>query len=403
MNLAKLAFTICITFLLVFLSFPLALESEHKVQDTDQHVVVRLIWERSFPDGILDVAFDEDREGVFCPSIVVEGEPAWSKAILFLDGNGDEYKKIELAQWSLVRVSPNGRYIGVMRRKAYEKQFQCGPVDILDTAGVFVRRFKEGCGHVWLVSPTGKEIACWDGFSDDLLIYFTGINGKRSVNLSKWEGDVILFDSMPAAKWKDIDNGYLHIGGLLQIDGYLRGPNGIVFCSPDGKYVALSKYFPSDSGSVAHLVLYTHDGIPLRDFDLAVSRSLFASFSDDGRYLVAAVKNLVFLIDVTDRKVLWEYESDDQYQVLNRPGTIDFCPEPFYIAGVFHHKSSPVYGERDERLIIFSANGEVIADTLITETVDPAGDVVLRVSRAGDMICYVTEQRIRVFQVRITE
>jgi hypothetical protein len=391
MNSAKLALTLCIITPLALLSSPSALESDDKPRNTNQRVTLRLVWDRSFPDGIVTVAFNEDRAGIFCPSIVVEGKAEWSKAILFLDGNGDQYKKIELAPWSQVRISRNGKFIGIMHPEKHDKELHYGPVAILNAAGDSIRRFGEVYGSGWGVSPTGREIACREPFSDDDIIYFTGINGERTANLSKGEGNILLFDGMPAAKWADTDNGYLQIGD-----------NG-VFCSSNGRYVALPKYVQTDSGSVAHLILYTHDGIPLKDFDLGVSRSLFASFSDDGRYLVVAVKNLVFLIDVTDTKILWLYESDDRYQVLNRSSRIDFCLEPFYVAGVFHHHRHSVYGERDERLIIFSADGEVIADTVITKVLDKSGTTSLKVSKTGDMICYVTGQRIRVFQLSVTE
>ncbi|RKX72584.1 hypothetical protein DRP43_00365 [candidate division TA06 bacterium] len=358
-------------------------------------ISLNLIWEKEFPEpvpgkvygGIYDVAFDKNRGGLFCPTVVVTGNSENARGIIYFDSTGEVVKTRELKEWTQVRISSNGKYIAIMHPEKYDGEFHCGPVDIETILGKFVKRIDGVYSSWWWVSPKGNEIIEKDIWADADIYYFRGTIGKGKANLTKKEGDFTLFDGKPAIKWTGTENDYLQIG------------NKVVTASPDGKYVVISKYVPKGKSYVDHLLLYTKDGIFIEDFDLGIKGSLRREFSSDSRYLVASVENLVFLIDVEKRKILWRYKSDDIHQTLNLSTTIDFSLKPFYIVGVFHHHEHSGPKMYDERIIIFSMESKVMVDTLITKTLDRLGKVVLRVNSKGNMLCYVTPHKIRVFEL----
>ena len=368
-------------------------------KDTTQaKIKLELVWEKEFPEpvpgkvygGIADVAFDKNRGGLFCPTVVVTGNSENAREIIYFDSTGKEIKTRKLKEWTQVRISSNGKYMAIMHPDKYDKEFYYGPVDIETISGKKVKRLGGVYGTWWWLSPKGNEIIMKEIWTDDDIYYFRGTPGKVKANLTKKEGDFTIFDGKPAIKWTGTENKYLQIG------------NKRVTASPDGKYVVISKYVPKGKSYVNHLLLYAKDGMLLKDFDLNIKGSLRRKFSSDSRYLVASVENLVFLIDVEKRKILWRYEFKDPYQKLNMTPTIDFSLNPFFIAGVFYHHRHEHTEPRksNEHIVIFSKNGEVIFDKFLSKTLDTLGKVVLRVNSKGNMLCYVTPHKIRVFKLR---
>ena len=352
-------------------------------------IKLELIWEKEIPEGIADVAIDKARGGLFCPTVVVTGNCENAREILFFDTLGRIERRMKLKEWSQVRISDNGKYIGIMHPEKWDGEFHYGPVEIIELSGKLVKKVGTVYGTWWWVSPKGDEVIVKDVWSDDDIYYFKGTPGKDKANLTTGEGDVTMFAGIPAIKWSGVKNGYLQIG------------NKVVTPSPDGNYVTFVKYMAGGNGYVDHLLLYTRDGRLVRKFNLNKGGSLFTIFSPDSRFSVAVVENLVFLIDVENKKILWKYESNDQHQALNRSSTIDFSSSPpFYIAGVFHHHEHLGPKLRDEKIIIFSQQGKVILDTIITKTLDTIGKNILRINQKGDMLCYVTGRKIRVFRLR---
>ena len=387
MNRARLALTAGISTSLVFLSFAgVAIPQEEEQQK--HKATLELIWEKEFPEAIVDAAFDEERDGLFCPTVVVTGNNENARAILFLDNTGETVKLTKLKEWTQVRISENGKYLGIMHPEKYDGEFHYGPVDIIDMSGKLVKKIEGVYGSWWWVSPTGDEVIVKDVWADDDIYYFRGTPGKSMANLTKHKGDISMFAGMPAIKWTGTDNRYLQIGS--------RG----VIVSPDGEYVAILKYVAKADSYVNHLLLYTKDGALLKDFNLNRQGSLRTAFSPDSRFLVASIQNVVFQMDVEERKILWRCESDDPRQVLNVSSTIAFPPgPPFYVAGVFHHHEHMGPKRYNERIAVLSREGEVVLDTLISETLDTMGTNVLRASKKGDMLCFASAHKIRVFQL----
>ncbi|MCK4576152.1 hypothetical protein KAU34_07070, partial [candidate division WOR-3 bacterium] len=334
--------------------------------------------------GIYDVAFNNDRDGLFCPSVVVTGNPENARKIIYFDSTGNVTKTRELKEWSQVRISENGKYLAIMHPEKYDEEFHYGPVDIIDlsTGGEKIKGIDTPFGtDKWWVSPTGDEIALQNIWEEKAEIYyFRGRYGNREANLTKRKGDVIIFDSKPAVKWAGTENKYLQIGSCItKLSGKLHW--SLIATSPNGKYV----FFPN-------LSLYTKNGIVLQQFDLNTKGIVLPTFSYNSKYLVVAVKNRVFFIDVKKKKVLWRYEFDDRDQRLHRYAAIDFhTEEPFYIAGIFQHH---------RHIVIFSKNGEVIIDKTISKTSNLIREHNFKVNKKGDMICYVTAHKIRVLKVR---
>lgn len=376
-------------------------------KDTTQtEIKLELIWEKEFPEpvpekvygGITDVAFDKNRRGLFCPTVVVTGNHENAREIVYLDSMGNVMKTKKLKEWTQVRVSSNGKYIAIMHPDKYDGEFYYGPVDIETIDGKFVKRLGGVYGDRWWLSPKGNEIIMKEIWTDDDIYYFRGIPGKDTANLTKKEGDFTLFAGKPAIKWTGTENKYLQIGNLI---GNLPGsglPNGhSIAISPDGNYIAIPKAISKGKSYIYHLQLYTKYGILLKEFDLNKKGWLLSSFSHDSKYLVVAVKNLVFLIDVAKRKILWRYESDVPYQVLNLGTTLDFPSEPpFYVAGVFcHYSKNPL-----EKIMIFSKEGNVLIDLSIGKTLNRLWRIAFKVNSNGDMLCYVDGHKIRVFKLR---
>lgn len=378
--------------ILVILTPARVTTAQNEEEQKKPQVTLELIWEKEFEEGIVDVAFDKQRQGLFCPTVVVTGNTENAKAILFLDDRGTIAKSMKLKEWSQARISENGRYIGVMHPDKYDKEFHYGPVDIRDISGEIVKRIDEVYGTWWWVSPNGDEVIEKSIWADADIYYFRGTPGKGEANLTEPSGDISTFAGRPAIRWTGTENKYLQIG------------NKRVTSSVDGKYLAFPEYVSQGEKVTNRLLLYHSKGVLLKDFDLKTGGSLHASFSPDSRFLAVAVENLVSLIDVERRKILWTYESDDPHQVLNRSSTIDFALEgPFSVAGVFHHHEHLGPEMRDERILLFSMQGEVILNALISKTLDTIGRNILKVNEKGDMLCFVSGHKVRVFQVGRTK
>ena len=258
-------------------------------KDTTQaEIKLELIWEKEFPEsipervygGITDVAFDKNRGGLFCPSVVVTGNPENAREIIYFDSTGEVVKRRKLKEWSQVRISENGKYIGIMHPEKWDKEFHYGPVDIINLSGKLVKRIEEVYGSWWWVSPKGNEVIEKEVWIDNDIYYFRGTPGKDTANLTKKEGNFTLFAGKPAIKWTGTENKYLQIGNLI---GNLPGsglPNGhSIAISPDGNYIAIPKAISKGKSYIYHLQLYTKYGILLKEFDLNKKGWLLSSFS----------------------------------------------------------------------------------------------------------------------------
>ncbi|TET46758.1 hypothetical protein E3J62_03220, partial [candidate division TA06 bacterium] len=282
--------------------------------EKNQKSTVELVWDKEFPEGITDVAFDKEREGLFCPSVIVTGNCENAKAILYLDSSGKVIKETKLKEWTQVRISQNGQYIGIMHPEKYDGEFYYGTVDIIDRAGKLVKKVDEVYGTSWWVSPGGNEIIEKSVWDDDDIYYFRGTSGKGRADLTKSKGDISMFAGTQAIKWSETESAYLQIGTLIGNLPCL--PNGhSIAVSPDGDYVATPRAIPQGNDYIYHLLLRRNNGILLEEFDLEKKGWVLSSFSPDGKFLTVAVRNLVFLIGVGKKKILWKYESDDPYQL----------------------------------------------------------------------------------------
>ncbi|TET44750.1 hypothetical protein E3J62_09430 [candidate division TA06 bacterium] len=371
--------------------------------EKNQKSTVELVWDKEFPEGITDVAFDKEREGLFCPSVIVTGNCENAKAILYLDSSGKVIKETKLKEWTQVRISQNGQYIGIMHPEKYDGEFHHGPVDVMNMSGKVVKTIGGVYGSWWWVSPSGNEIIGKDVWADDDVYYFRGTPGKTEANLTKREGDISMLAGIPTIKWTETQSNYLQIGNKT-VDLPCRKHGHLIAVSPDGKYVAIPEAIPEGKSYIYHLLLYTKEGTFLEKFDLEKEGSVLSSFSPDGKFLTVAVRNLVFLIDVGKKKILWKYESDDPYQLLNLGTTLDFPSEaPFFVAGVFWHYEKLGSKDASERIMIFSEDGSVILDFAIGKGLNRGGRRVFKVNSKGNMLCYVTGNEIRVFQLRRTQ
>lgn len=360
-------------------------------------ISVKLVWEKEFPEpvpgkvygGIYDVAFDKNRGGLFCPSVVVTGNPENAREIIYFDSTGKVVKTRKLKEWTQVRISSNGKYIAIMHPEKWDKEFHYGPVDIETISGKFVKRIDGVYGSWWWLSPKGNEIIEKDVWADEDIYYFRGTPGKSTANLTKKKGDFILFDGKPAIKWTGTENQYLQIGNnMVALPGILHW--SLIATSSNGKYVAI----PS-------LLLYTKGGNLLGKFDLEKNGMVLPSFSPNGKFLAVAVKNFVYLIDVEKMKILWRYESDDPHQLLNLCTCLDFPLEsPFYVAGVFWHYEKAGFKNSSEKIIILSKEGKVLLEFPLGKGLNRSGSCEFKVNKTGNMLCYVTPHRIRVFKIR---
>jgi hypothetical protein len=370
--------------ILITLSFIYPIISSGAEKDS---VSLNLIWEKEFPEpipgkvcgGIYDVAFDKNRGGLFCPTVVVTGNSENAREIIYFDSTGEVVKTRELKEWTQVRISSNGKYIAIMHPEKYDGEFHYGPVDIETISGKFVKRIDGVYSSWWWVSPKGNEIIEKDIWADADIYYFRGTLGKDKANL-----------------WTGTENDYLQIGNLIGNLPFL--PNGhSIAISPNGNYIAVPKAIANDQSYTYHLQLYSKYGVLLKEFDLDKKGWVLSSFSKDSKYLVVAVKNLVFLIDVSKKRILWRYESNDPYQLLNLGTTPDFPSDSlFYVAGVFYRYSkNPL-----ERIMIFSIEGKVILDLFMGKVLNRIENLTFKVNKKGDMICYVTANKILIFNLR---
>jgi hypothetical protein len=276
-----------------------------------------------------------------------------------------------------------------MHPEKYDGEFHYGPVDIETISGKFVKRIDGVYSSWWWVSPKGNEIIEKDIWADADIYYFRGTLGKDKANLTKKEGDFTLFDGKPAIKWTGTENDYLQIGNnMVGLSEMLHW--SLIAISLNGKYVA-----------IPNLLLYTKEGILLEKFDLEKNAMVLPSFSPDGKFLAVAVKNFVYLIDVKETKMLWRYESDDPYQLLNLCAYLDFPSEPpFYVAGVFWHYEKAGFKNPSERIVILSKEGKVLLEFSLGKGLNRLGSCEFKVNKTGDMLCYVTAHKIRIFNLR---
>ena len=360
-------------------------------------IKLELIWEKEIPEGIADVAIDKARGGLFCPTVVVTGNCENAREILFFDTLGRIERRMKLKEWSQVRISDNGKYIGIMHPEKWDGEFHYGPVEIIELSGKLVKKVGTVYGTWWWVSPKGDEVIVKDVWSDDDIYYFKGTPGKDKANLTTGEGDVTMFAGIPAIKWSGTESGYFQIGNLISNLECL--PNGHTISS-SGDYVAIPKAVSRNKDYVYHLLVYRNN-VLLKEFALEKKGWVLSSFSPDRRFLAVAVENAVFLFDLTEKKRLWKYESDDPHQILNLGTTLDFSTDSlFYLAGVFCHYENMGSKDPAERILIFSKKGKNLLNSIISENLHRMEKIDFKVNPKGDQLCYVTNHSIRVFQLR---
>ncbi len=188
----------------------------------ETEIKLELIWEKEFPEGIIDVAF----QGLdnLMPKVVVTGnDPRWGcKEVYFFNREGnvicsrrlmgvvfDKYGNV-INSWAyggLARavISQNGKYVGIFEPKKFtEKEGSpIGNVEIIDSTGSVVNSFPLGSRYYW-VSPYGNEIIAGYPILNDAIFTIINKEGSRNVDLSKTEkSEYMLGDKFKVIRWEN--------------------------------------------------------------------------------------------------------------------------------------------------------------------------------------------------------
>lgn len=123
---------------------------------------LELVWQKEFPDGIVDVAFDKERGGLFCPSMIVTGGRFRScRKIYFADTRGRISYQKELKSLNGIacaRISENGKFVAMLEPNRLDGEGQpIGKVEIIDASGNVVLS-SNGHGAIVWVSSLGKSL-----------------------------------------------------------------------------------------------------------------------------------------------------------------------------------------------------------------------------------------------------
>lgn len=164
-------------------------ESQTKVEEQKDKIKLELILQKEFPEGIVDVAFDKERGGLFCPSVIVTGRTHLAiEAIHFMNENGEvRFTRERQTKRTKAKISSNGKYVGILDPIHLDvEKDPVGPVEIIDLTGRIVTKTQEITGPLFRVSPSGDRILVHNGYTGVLSF----VDQDKVISVGRVEGTV---------------------------------------------------------------------------------------------------------------------------------------------------------------------------------------------------------------------
>jgi hypothetical protein len=381
MNRIVLALGVASVVVLVFMTSAWVTTMEKGEEQKKPDVGLELIWEREFEEGIVDVAFDKQRQGLFCPTMVIAGKSSLDcSALYFLNKKGSISSTRWLKRWAAARISVNGLYVGIMEAvEVDEKGSGFGRVEIIDAEGRSAWTGPLiGYGNAFWVSPRGNGIAALDEKTEEWKVHYGNecrefrtpggslTESARLNDQTKVLDDKVRLYLWPGEELRHILSAHAEIGTILRSA-----------LSNDGLWAA---FIVGDSllvwdakRTMFHSIRGT-SGIPI------------ISFSPDGHRLAVGSTILgrehthesVMLVNSSSGECLWRSDNSFARDKDRGLAAIDVANGAEYI----------VVARRMREIHVLDAKGTTLGSIALH---DGTPIINAKVSPDGQMLCVVTK------------